>query len=180
MLLKLGQKFSNIHDKLRFYKDKKFIPLVNILPKWLTPNQITIFRTVLLLIWLPFAIFHPNLLQIIVFIVIYFLDLLDGALARIRNKVSYFGGCLDHISDKFNNIALFAVLYGITGYQFKIFEFFIWWDIATSILLAIEYFSKNKKISYARVPIEFVVKTILWIFLIFEVVPAIMFILWKH
>jgi len=173
MILKLGYKLSKIHDKLRFSKDKKFIPLVNVLPKWLSPNHITIIRSIVLLIWLPFAIFRPSIAQIFVFMVIYFMDLLDGAVARLKNQTTYFGGFFDHLSDKFSNIAVLIVLFGVTDYRFAIFEFFIWWDMATSLLLAIECFSGNKKISYFRTPFEFVVKIILWLVLIYTIGPIL-------
>lgn len=173
MILNLGYKLSEAHDKLRFGKDKKFILLVNILPKWLLPNHITIIRSIGVLIWLPFAIFHPSFAQVFIFIAVYFLDLLDGAVARLRNQVTYFGGLFDHLSDKFNNIAVLIILFSVTGYRFAIIEFFIWWDIATSFLLAIECFSGNKKISYFRVPFEFVVKIILWLVLIYTIGPIL-------
>jgi len=174
MLSKIGQNLSKFHDQLRLAKDKKFIPLVKILPKWLTPNQVTIFRTVILLVWLPYAIFHPSLSQILVFLFIYFLDLLDGAMARLKNKVTYFGGYLDHWSDKFSNIAILIVLYGLTGYQFNFFLFFIWWDVIMAVWLALESYLARPTISYVRVPLELVVKIILWLFLLFKVFPIIL------
>lgn len=173
MLTKIGRQLAGVHDKLKFNKDKCFVPLINILPGWLTANQVTILRTLVLLVWLPYAIFYPGLIQILVFLFIYFLDLLDGALARLKNKVTYFGGYLDHLSDKFSNIAILIVLYGVTGYQFNFFLFFIWWDIIMAAWLAWEGYLNNRTVFYVRVPLEFVVKVILWLFLVFEVLPII-------
>jgi phosphatidylglycerophosphate synthase len=177
MIIRIGRKLSTTHDKLRLEKDKRFIPLIKILPKWLTPNHVTIFRTIILVVWFPFAVFKPSLIQEVIYFVIYFFDLLDGAMARLQNRVTFFGGYLDHISDKFSNITALIVIYGITGYQFKFIMFFIYWDVLMSLALALEcYFRKDlrsKKISYLKGPFEFVVKTILFILLIVKVLPAL-------
>ncbi len=171
MLVRIGQRLSVIHDKLRLAKDKKFIPLVKILPGWLTPNQVTIFRSLVLLAWLPYAIFRPGLSQVLVFLLIYFFDLLDGAMARLTNRISRLGGYLDHASDKLNNIAVLMVLYGVTGHQFDFFWFFISWDIITAGWLAVEFYFVRPAVAYARVPLELVVKTMLWLFLAFKILP---------
>ncbi len=176
MVYDLGIQISKIHDKLKFAKDKQLAPLVNILPKWLLPNHITALRSLILLIWFPFAINYPRLSQIAVFILIYFLDLLDGAMARLKDRETYFGEYFDHISDKFNTIALLFLLYGLTHYQFAIFKIFIGWDTITSGLLAIEFILKLRKreISYAKEPLDIVMKISLWIFIIFRIAPIIL------
>lgn len=173
ILVKLGKIITEKHDKLRINKDKKFIPLINLLPEWLTPNDITIIRTIILIIWLPFAIFKPSIIQVAVFLIIYFMDLLDGAIARIKQRTTYFGGYLDHISDKFSNIAMLIVFYGLTDYRFSFLLFFIWWDIIMSVVLAVDCYYKNKTISYARSLSEFIIKIILWTLLISKVLPLL-------
>lgn len=176
MIYDLGIRISQIHDKLRLAKDKQFAPLVNILPKWLLPNHVTAFRSLILLIWLPFAITYPHFSQIIIFIFIYFLDLLDGAMARLKNKETYFGEHFDHISDKFNNIAFLFLLTGLTHYQFPIFKIFIGWDVISSGLLAIEYILKlqKKEIFYLKEPLDIAIKIILWTFIIIRITPIIL------
>lgn len=158
-IILLGKKFSAIHDSLRFGKDRVFAPLVRLLPKWVTPNRITIFRTFVLIVWFPYALWRPNLGQVAVFFIIYFFDLLDGAMARLRNQTTYFGGYLDHVSDKFSNIALLVVLYQTVGLQFL---FFIWWDALMAMFLIIEGISKNTVLSYIRSPFEVAVRIVLW------------------
>jgi len=176
MLYGPGLRLSQIHDKLRLAKDKKFIPLVNILPNWLLPNHVTAFRSIILLIWFPFAIIHPNIFQIIIFVFIYFLDLLDGAIARLRNEETYFGEYFDQVSDKFNNIAFLFLLYGLTNNQFAILKVFIWWDVIIAALLVIEFILKlkNKEIFYIKEPLDQVIKLILWIFIIFRIAPILL------
>ena len=173
ILIKLGKIITEKHDELRINKDKKFIPLINLLPGWLTPNDVTIIRTVILIIWFPFAIFKPSIIQVVVFLMIYFMDLLDGAIARIKQQTTYFGGYLYHISDKFSNIAMLIVFYGLTDYRFSFLLFFIWWDVIMSVVLAVDCYYKNKTISYIRSLFEFVIKSILWIFLILKVLPTL-------
>ncbi len=129
--------------------------------------------TPLLLVWLPWAIFKPSLIQVLVFGLVYFLDLLDGAMARLGNQVTSRGGYLDHLSDKLNNLAVLIVLYGLTGYQFNFFLFFICWDIMTAFWLALEGYWRRPEVSYLRVPLELIVKIILWMFLVFKVLPII-------
>lgn len=175
MIIKIGQWLNEIHDTLRLGKDKVFAPIVYILPDELTPNHITWTRIALTLGWLPVAIVNPALWQVFLFAFIYFLDLLDGAMARLRNRVTYRGAYLDHVSDKFGNIAVLIALFGVTGYRFDVFMFFIWWDMIAAVYLVLEGWAKNKTIAFARMPLELIVKTSLWIFLLFDVLPSLRF-----
>ncbi len=176
MLRDLGIQISQIHDKLRFVKDKQFIPLVNILPKWLLPNHVTALRTFICLIWLPFAIVQPYFSQIIIFLFVYFLDLLDGAMARLNSQVTYLGEHFDHISDKFNNIIFLFLLGGLTNHQFPALKVFIAWDVISAGLLAVEYVLKlrKKEIYYAKEPLDIAIKTGLWAFVILKIAPIIL------
>ncbi len=162
-IVTLGKKFSDTHDTLRLGKDKVFVPLVRILPRWLKPNHVTIFRTGILIAWFPYAVWYPDLNQVFIFFLIYFFDLLDGAMARLRNQTTYFGGYLDHVSDKFSNIALLSVLYQTVGSQFL---FFIFWDVLMAALLIVEGVSKKIELSYIRSPFEVLVRIVLWILIL--------------
>jgi phosphatidylglycerophosphate synthase len=174
MLVDLGQKLARSHDQLRLFKDRQFKPLVDVLPGWLTANQVTVFRTGVLLVWAPWTIWHPSLWQVWVFVFIYFLDLLDGALARLRNQVTWRGGYLDHLSDKYSNIAVLMVFYGLTGYQANEFLFFIWWDIIMVFVLTVETYSGNRIVLYLKSLFDFMVKIALWVWLVIEVFPALL------
>jgi phosphatidylglycerophosphate synthase len=73
---------------------------VDRLPRWVTPNAVTIFRTVLIVpaVWLLVeARYLPALL---IFGLAALLDFVDGALAEIRNIKTVFGAFLDPLSDK--------------------------------------------------------------------------------
>lgn len=74
--------------------------VVDLLPAWVTPNVVTVFRTVLIVpaVWLLIeGKYWPALL---VFGLAALLDFVDGALAEIRDIKTVFGAFLDPLSDK--------------------------------------------------------------------------------
>lgn len=170
MLIKLGRRICQFHEKLKKGKDKAFVPLVRILPQRTSPNHVTLFRFIILLIWLPFAIFKPSLMQAVLFFVIGFFDLLDGAVARFKNQTTYFGKYFDVFTDKFNHIAVYFVFWGVTNHQLTMLRFFIVWDLLTAIYIIIEYFAKSEKLVYNRAFWQVSVRTILWLGLIYEII----------
>lgn len=172
MFVKLGHQIDQIHEELKIIKDKLFIPFIKILPRKTTANQVTLFRSIIILVWLPFAIIRPAWGQVIIFFIVGFFDLLDGAVARFKNQISYFGKYFDIISDRFNHLVLWAVIFGLTNHQFIILKFFIAWELVVSLYLVIEYFIKNKKFVYFRVLCQFCIRTTLWAGLIYEVVQV--------
>ncbi len=71
-----------------------------VFPRWVTPNMVTIFRTLLIVpaVWLLVGEHYwPALL---VFGLAALLDFVDGALSEIRNLKTKFGAFLDPLSDK--------------------------------------------------------------------------------
>ncbi len=77
-------------------------------PKGLSPNMVTIFRTILALPIVVLIYYQHTIPAMIMFVFAGSLDYVDGALARGRNEVSELGKFLDPISDKlfFSAIAL--------------------------------------------------------------------------
>jgi len=169
MLKRIGDQCSQINDKFKFGKDRIFKPLVNVLPRQLLPNHITLFRFVIALIWLPFALLRPTPAQIIIFFVVYFFDLLDGALARLRNRVTYFGEHFDIFSDQINHIALFVTISGLTHYQFTALKFLVGWESLLTLFIVVKYFLKISQLDYIRSIGQFCVRTILCLILIYEI-----------
>jgi len=145
MLIKLGYQIYQFHERLKKGKDKAFRPLVKIIPQWTLPNHVTLLRFIVLLIWFPFAIFRPTLIQVLLFFIIGFFDLLDGALAHLRNQITYFGKYFDVFTDKLNHVALFLVVWGVTNHQLAMVRFFIAWDLFLALYVIVEYFSKSDK-----------------------------------
>lgn len=84
----------NLHDK---FLAKTFL---KILPRSVTPNQITVFRllTTPLVFWL---IYKQNyVVGILAFLLVAITDALDGSLARTQNKITKFGMLFDPLADK--------------------------------------------------------------------------------
>ncbi|MCX6778804.1 MAG: CDP-alcohol phosphatidyltransferase family protein [Candidatus Magasanikbacteria bacterium] len=82
------------HDRLLA---KTFLKL---LPRSVTPNQITIFRLIVtpLVFWITYQ--ENYILGIIAFLLVAFTDALDGSLARTQNKITKFGILFDPLADK--------------------------------------------------------------------------------
>lgn len=73
---------------------------LKIIPRWVTPNHITLFR----FFTIPFIIFfliNRNFeFAITLFVISAFSDALDGALARTENQITEWGKMYDPVADK--------------------------------------------------------------------------------
>jgi len=73
---------------------------LGLLPAWITPNHITIFR----FLTIPFVVFLLVIEQyaagVVLFSVSAFSDALDGALARTTNQITDWGKMFDPLADK--------------------------------------------------------------------------------
>ncbi len=73
---------------------------LRLLPKWVTPNHVTIFR----FLTIPFVLLLITTkeygLGTVLFIVSAFSDALDGALARTTNQITDWGKMFDPLADK--------------------------------------------------------------------------------
>ncbi|OGL70368.1 hypothetical protein A3C17_04210 [Candidatus Uhrbacteria bacterium RIFCSPHIGHO2_02_FULL_53_13] len=82
------------------------LPLI---PKWITPNQVTIFR----FLATPFVVWALAIdayaWSIPLFLFVAFTDMIDGSLARVRHQVTEWGTFFDPIADKML-IALSAIV----------------------------------------------------------------------
>jgi len=74
--------------------------LLKLLPAWITPNHITIFR----FLTIPFIIFllvvEQHTIGVILFVLSASSDALDGALARTTNQITDWGKMFDPLADK--------------------------------------------------------------------------------
>lgn len=133
------------------FRAKYFLPVLKLLSQWgITPNQITIFRLVFIL---PIAYYFvtENLAGVFIFYVIFwFLDLFDGALARYLNKASDKGRLLDTLVDNF--------MYGMLMVGMIHLEVAWLWLLAANIVL--EYFVQLLGILYKQwgKPSDFIIK----------------------
>lgn len=82
------------HDHVMRYS---FVPLV---PRFITPNMVTMFRIVCtpIVLWLLYL--ESYSIGVPFFVLVAFTDALDGSLARIRNQVTEWGTFYDPLADK--------------------------------------------------------------------------------
>lgn len=104
---------ENIREFFGIQLRRCFLPLLAAL-RWLriTPNQVTIAGTVLNLAAGALVIAEHLVWAGIVFVVAGFMDMLDGALARMSQKVTTFGAFLDSTLDRVSEgVILSAIAY---------------------------------------------------------------------
>ena len=86
--------------------------IVRFIPKWLTPNQLTILRFALIapVAWLISREYWS--IGIPLFLFAAFTDLLDGTLARVRKQITTWGTLADPAADKLliSSVALLIVV----------------------------------------------------------------------
>ncbi len=83
-------------------KSDKFLAFtfLKLLPSWVTPNHLTIFRFLSIPFILLFLVGEKYIFGVILFIVSAFSDALDGALARTQDKITNWGKLFDPLADK--------------------------------------------------------------------------------
>lgn len=121
---KIPSKYENpIDDKLINVADK-CIPFC--IKYKITPNFITIIR-LLLSFKIIHLLFYTNetLMPILGSLVFYFLDCLDGHLARATDQITVIGDYLDHFSDIFFYISIFVFI-SFKNYNNKLLVIFIY------------------------------------------------------
>ncbi|MEK7552228.1 MAG: CDP-alcohol phosphatidyltransferase family protein [Patescibacteria group bacterium] len=73
---------------------------LRLIPKKITPNQITTFRYISIPVILFLLVYKFNILGIILFVISAFSDAVDGALARTRDQITDWGKIHDPFADK--------------------------------------------------------------------------------
>lgn len=109
------------HDKIMA---KLILPLV---PRWITPNQVTwarFFLTPFVWVLLYFGAFKY---AIILFVITAFTDMLDGSMARVRRQVTAWGTVYDPVADKLLIGSCVLIL---------TFKYLPWW--ITALIVALE------------------------------------------
>ncbi len=82
------------------------------LPKWITPNGVTVFRALLVVPVITLLRTGHYWAALVTFAVAMILDFVDGALAAARNDETTFGAFLDPLGDK---ILICGTLVGLIG-----------------------------------------------------------------
>jgi CDP-diacylglycerol--glycerol-3-phosphate 3-phosphatidyltransferase len=102
------------NENVRLYPHDRVLDVlvVRFLPKWMTPNQLTILRFALI----PFVVWQINKanwdIGIPLFLFAAFTDLVDGSLARLRKQITTWGTLADPAADKLliSSVALLVVV----------------------------------------------------------------------
>ncbi|EKD33506.1 MAG: hypothetical protein ACD_76C00015G0007 [uncultured bacterium] len=82
------------HDHVLKYT---FLPLI---PRWVKPNHVTIFRFVATPFVFMLLLFGEYQIGVPVFFAVAFTDALDGSLARVRKQITQWGTMFDPVADK--------------------------------------------------------------------------------
>ncbi|MEE8438408.1 MAG: CDP-alcohol phosphatidyltransferase family protein [Micropepsaceae bacterium] len=111
----------------------------------LTPNQITLLGLVLVVLNCALFCWHKSTFWLGLGLAVSFaFDALDGAVARLRNMSSKFGGYLDGVIDRYQEIVVFASIAWVTG----------WWALSFFALTGSLMVSYNKARAAIEIPIE--------------------------
>ncbi len=82
------------HDRFLAWTFLKFFP------KYVTPNQITLFRIFATPFVFVLILFEHYQIGIVAFMLVAFTDALDGSMARTRDQITEFGKIFDPLADK--------------------------------------------------------------------------------
>lgn len=74
--------------------------LIPLIPQWVQPNHITIFRFITTPLVLALLLFENYRWGVPAFLIVAFTDALDGALARVRKQITPWGTFYDPVADK--------------------------------------------------------------------------------
>ncbi len=122
------------HDKLMKAVVLPFIP------EFVQPNHVTIVRMLLTPFVLLFLSNEWYLLAVPLFVLTAFTDVIDGSLARVRDKITPWGIFFDPIADKLL-VGSVALLVGLKYYHPALIFFAIFLDILPSLRWASQKYS---------------------------------------
>ncbi|MFH1597451.1 MAG: CDP-alcohol phosphatidyltransferase family protein [Patescibacteria group bacterium] len=104
-------------------------------PNWISPNLVTVVRGLLAWPIIYFLLKENYLVAVILLIPAFLLDALDGPLARVKNKVTFFGKLADPVADKI----LFVPVVIIVGLQL-LPHYLVWAVVGLEMILIMNVF----------------------------------------
>lgn len=115
--LLVGDESKMIDGLFKRHIDPLWEGLARPLARYCTANQVTLLGLVAVVAVSAAFLFHGSTLWFGIGLIIAFsADSLDGAVARLRGEASRFGGYLDAIIDRYQEMAVLAALAFKTGY----------------------------------------------------------------
>lgn len=134
----------------KYLRDSVFVPLVNVLPRSITPNQLTVFghATVWVMFALSLVVREPGAILLsalgLSFLTYALADCIDGMFARHTNRTSQVGELLDH---GFDAISLPLVTLG-TGLVLRMPPWLVVASTAAVAFMAFATFVHGYRIGY--------------------------------
>lgn len=111
----------------------------------LTPNTVTWLGLLLVLLNCVLYFLHKNNLLFGLLLALSFaFDALDGAIARVTDRVSKYGGYLDAIIDRYQEVAIYFILAVVNGY----------WTVCFIAITGSLLVSYNKARTSVEIPID--------------------------
>jgi len=92
--------YSTVSDHPNFFDRILAKAFLKLIPRFVTPNHVTIFRYLTIPFILILLVYGQNGLGIILFSISAFSDAVDGSLARTRNQITNWGRLHDPLADK--------------------------------------------------------------------------------
>lgn len=87
-------------DKI-FWHDKVLArSILRLIPCWIYPNHVTVFRFLATPIVVVLMLFEHYYIGLIAFLLVAFTDAMDGSMARTRNQITDWGKIYDPLADK--------------------------------------------------------------------------------
>lgn len=100
----------NFLQKLSDVKERVFRKIVKNFPNWISPNFLTILRAFLAIPIVFLLLNERYLFAALILVPAFLLDWLDGPLARVKNRVSFFGQLADPVADKLLFLPIFLII----------------------------------------------------------------------
>ncbi len=128
----LTRKAFMTNDRIQLYVQDKVLAvlLLPLIPQWVHPNHITLFRIFLIPFNLYYLFTEQWSILLPLFIFTAFTDVVDGSLARVRRQITLWGSILDPTADKIliaSVAGLFIVreVHHLLAFTIILFEFLI-------------------------------------------------------
>ncbi len=129
------QKAEKITIFDKFFK----VAILWAIPKWITPNQVTIFRFISIPFVIYFLMMENYLVLVPLFTIAALSDAIDGAMARTRSQVTDLGKIIDPVADKLLIVSTAIVV--VSKFQSPFYTFLI---VLSEIVILLGAVYRNK------------------------------------
>jgi phosphatidylglycerophosphate synthase len=129
-----------VRDEFYYFRkrlEKRMEPLLLKIPSWVTPDRLSWSRVPLGIVVVFFLFFYPApVIAILFYTLAWVTDILDGALARCREKLSVWGGLIDPVADKIMNDSIFFSYACSGNHEFSEVNMVLWMIVIADLATA--------------------------------------------